>query len=86
MSVFMIETGNVDSASSAMEKIASQLSDLSSSVSGYSLYGFANSASTNTRLYSTVALLATTSNTTSYVILYKNVTATYYYNSNTVLL
>ena len=35
MSVFMIETGNVDSASSAMEKIASQLSDLSSSVSGY---------------------------------------------------
>ena len=31
----MIETGNVDSASSAMEKIASQLSDLSSSVSGY---------------------------------------------------
>ena len=35
MSVFMIETGNVDSASSAVGKVASQVSDLSSSVSGY---------------------------------------------------
>ena len=35
MSVFMIETGNVDSASSAIGKIATQLSELSSSVSGY---------------------------------------------------
>ena len=35
MSVFMIETGNVDSASSAVGKIATQISDLSSSVSGY---------------------------------------------------
>ena len=35
MSVFMIETGNVDSASSSIGKVASQVSDLSSSVSGY---------------------------------------------------
>ena len=35
MSVFMIETGNVDSVSSAVGKVASQVSDLSSSVSGY---------------------------------------------------
>ena len=35
MSLFMIETGNVDSTSSAVGKIVSQISDLSSSVSGY---------------------------------------------------
>ena len=35
MSLFMIETSNVDSASSALGKIATQISDLSSSVSSY---------------------------------------------------
>ena len=35
MSIFMIETSNLDSASSSIGKIASQMSDLASSVGGY---------------------------------------------------
>ena len=56
-----------------------------SSVSGYSLYGFANSANTNTRDYVSVETLAASNKTTSYAILYDNVTATFYYNSDTTV-
>ena len=52
-----------------------------SSVSGYSLYGFANAASNNTRNYSSVAALATSVQTISYAILRVGKTATVYYNS-----
>ena len=57
--------------------------NISSSISGYSLYGFANSAGTNTRNYSSVVALAKSNKTTSYALFNKNVTATFYYNSNT---
>ena len=55
-----------------------------SSVSGYSLYGFGTSASSNTIIsgVTTVAKLATDTNTTVYAILRKSVSATIYYNSN----
>ena len=52
-----------------------------SSVSGYSLYGFATSASTNTRSYNDVAGLKTSNTTTAYAILYKSVTGTFKYSS-----
>lgn len=56
-----------------------------SNVSGYSLYGFATGANTNTRNYATVAALATSNATTVYSILSKaeTLSATFYYNSNT---
>ena len=56
----------------------------SSSVSGYSLYGFATAVNTTTRNYQTVANLRDSNTTTVYAILYKSesVTATFYYNNN----
>ena len=56
----------------------------SSSVSGYSLYGFATAVNTTTRNYQTVANLRDSNTTTAYAILYKSesVTATFYYNNN----
>ena len=51
----------------------------SSSVTDYSLYGFATSAGTNTRTYNTVDALKTSNTTLAYAILYKSVSATFYY-------
>ena len=51
-----------------------------SSVDGYSLYGFATSASTNESTYNSVASLKNSSATEAYAILSKSVTATFYYS------
>ena len=53
-----------------------------SSVTGYSFYGFATSAGTSTRTYNTVAALKTSNATTVYAILYKSVEATFYYSNS----
>ena len=55
----------------------------SSSVSGYSLFGFANSANTNSKNYNNVSALALSDKATTYAVLYKEVTVTFYYNSST---
>ena len=55
----------------------------SSSVTDYILYGFANSAGTNTKNYDNIAALANSDKTSNYAILYKSVPVTFYYNSDT---
>ena len=55
----------------------------SSSVSGYSLYGFADNYGTNSRNYSSVSELAQTDKSTSYAVIRKAISGTIYYNSNT---
>ncbi len=51
----------------------------SSSVSGYSLYGFATTANTTTRTYSSIAGLRDSSTVTAYAILYKASGSNTYY-------
>ena len=55
----------------------------STPVSGYNIYGYATSASTNTKSFNDVPGMAANNGTTYYMILAKSVTATFYYNNNT---
>ncbi|MBR2725552.1 hypothetical protein IKE97_02875, partial [Candidatus Saccharibacteria bacterium] len=55
----------------------------STPITGYSIAGYAASASTNTVGYAAVSNMAADAGTTYYMILSKSVTATFYYNNNT---
>ncbi len=55
---------------------------ISSSVSGYYVYGLATEASTNTKSYNYLSNLAESDITTAYAILYKSVTPKFYYSSS----
>ncbi|MBR3122199.1 hypothetical protein IKF28_02010, partial [Candidatus Saccharibacteria bacterium] len=57
--------------------------DPSTPVTGYSIYGYATSASTNTRSYSAVSGMAADTGTTYYMILNATYYARFCYNNNT---